>query len=79
MRILGIDPAKAPESLRPIFERSLKLFGRIITPNLVMARRPEILMAAAKLGLAIGAEGVVDARLKLLASVRAAQLVGCPF
>lgn len=79
MRIKGIDPEKAPDALEPVFQRSLNLFGRIITPNLVMAHRPEIMLATAKLGRAIGSEGVVDGRLKLLASLRAAQMVGCPF
>jgi hypothetical protein len=79
MRIQGIDPENAPEEVRPIFQRSLDLFGRVITPNRVMAHRPEILIAAAKLGQAIGASTVVDPRLKTMVSVRAAQMVGCPF
>lgn len=79
MRITGIDPNNAPESVKPVFQRSLDLFGRVITPNRVMAHRPEILLAAAKLGQAIGASTVVEARLKTLVSVRAAQMVGCPF
>lgn len=79
MRITGIDPEKAPESVKPVFERSLDLFGRVITPNLVMAHRPEILLAHVKLGQAISASTVVEGRLKTLVSVRAAQMVGCPF
>ena len=79
MRIKGIDPENAPESVKPVFQKSLDLFGRVITPNLVMAHRPEILLATAKLGQAIGASTVVEGRLKTLVSVRAAQLVGCPF
>jgi len=79
MRITGIDPKNAPESVKPIFERSLDLFGRVITPNLVMAHRPEILLAHAKLGQAISASSVVEGRLKTMVSVRAAQMVGCPF
>jgi alkylhydroperoxidase family enzyme len=79
MRIEGIDPVNAPDDLKPVFQRSLDLFGRVITPNLVMAHRPEILLAAAKLGQAIGASKVVEARLKLMASLRAAQKIGCPF
>jgi len=79
MRINGIDSLNAPESVRPVFERSLDFFGRVITPNLVMAHRPEILLAHAKLGQAISASTVVEDRLKTLVSVRAAQMVGCPF
>ena len=79
MRIKGVDPENASESVKPVFQHSLDLFGRVITPNLVMAHRPEILLAAAKLGQAIGASTVVEGRLKTMVSVRAAQMVGCPF
>jgi len=79
MRIQGIDPDNAPESVQPVFQQSLNFFGRVITPNLVLAHRPEILLASAKLGQAIGASSVVEGRLKTLVSVRAAQMVGCPF
>jgi len=79
MRIKGVDPENAPESIKPVFQSSLDLFGRVITPNLVMAHRPEILLAAAKLGQAISASTVVEGRLKTMVSVRAAQMVGCPF
>jgi len=79
MRIKGIDPEKAPASLKPVFQRSLDLFARVITPHLGLAHRPEMLLAAAKLGQAIGASHVVEGRLKTMVSVRAAQMVGCPF
>ena len=79
MRINGIDPQNAHESVRPVFQASLDYFGRVITPNLVLAHRPEILLATAKLGQTIAASTVVEGRLKTLVSVRAAQMVGCPF
>ena len=79
MRIKGIDPETAPDSLKPAFEGSIRRFGRVITPNLVMAHRPEIMLAVANLGPAIAASGVVEARLKTMASLRAAQMIGCPF
>lgn len=79
MRLNGIDPHNAPESVQPVFEGSRAFFGRVITPALVMAHRPEVLLAHATLGLAISASTVVEGRLKTLASVRAAQMIGCPF
>ena len=79
MRLKGIDPENAPESVQPVFQGSLDVFGRVITPNLVLAHRPEILLAAAKLGQAIAASTIVEGRLKTMVSVRAAQMVGCPF
>jgi hypothetical protein len=41
MRIQGIEPNNAPESVRPLFHALRNLFGRVITPSLVMAHRPE--------------------------------------
>ena len=79
MRIKGIDPQNAPESVQPVFQGSLDFFGRVITPNLALAHRPEILLATAKLGQTIAASTVVEGRLKTMVSVRAAQMVGCPF
>ena len=79
MRIKGIDPDKAPDSLKPAFEKSIEIFGRVITPSLVAAHRPEIFLAAGRLGNAIGLSTVVDGRLKTMVSVRAAQMIGCPF
>ena len=79
MRIKGIDPDKAPESLKPVFENSLQQFGRIITPSLVMGHRPELLLAAGRLNAAVARSTVVEPRLKSLAFIRTAQMIGCPF
>jgi len=79
MRIKGIDPDNAPESVKPAFQKSIELFGRVITPNLVMAHRPEILMATGRLNKVVGASTIVEGRLKIMVSVRVAQMIGCPF
>jgi hypothetical protein len=79
MRINGIDPDQAPEDVQAIFQGSRDFFGRVITPALVMAHRPEILHAHAQIGQAISGSTVVEGHLKSLVSVRAAQMIGCPF
>jgi len=79
MRIRGIDPDNPPEPVKPIFDRSRKRYGRVISPNLVMGHRPEILLAASGLGRVIDGSNVIDRRLKSMASLRAAQIIGCPF
>jgi hypothetical protein len=79
MRIQGIDPNEPPEIVRSVFRRSLERYGRVITPSLVMARLPEILMTAARLGQSIDGSNLVEASIKTMASLRAAQMVGCPF
>jgi hypothetical protein len=79
MRVKGIDPDNAPEQLKAIFDRSRDRFGRVISPNLVMGHCPEILLATSSLGRAIDGSNAVEPYLKLMASVRAAQIIGCPF
>jgi hypothetical protein len=79
MRIKGIDPECAPDSVRAAFQKSIELFGRVITPNLVMAHRAEIFLASGRLNQAVAASTLVDGRLKTLAFVRTAQMIGCPF
>jgi hypothetical protein len=79
MRLKGIDANNPPASIRPIFDRSRERYGRVIGPNLVMAHRPELLLAAAALGRALDGSEIVEPRLKIIASVRAAQMIGCPF
>jgi hypothetical protein len=79
MRIKGIDPDNPPESVKQIFDRSRERYRRVISPNLLMAHRPEILLAASGLGRAIDDSNTVEPRFKILASLRAAQMIGCPF
>ena len=79
MRITGIDPNAAPEAVKPLFDRSREHYGRVISPSLVMAHRPEILLAASGLGRAIDRSDTVEPQLKFMASLRAAQMIGCSF
>jgi hypothetical protein len=79
MRVKGIDPDNPPELVKEIFDRSRERYGRVIGPNLVMGHRPEVLLAVSGLGRAIDGSNVIEPRLKVLTSVRAAQMIGCPF
>lgn len=79
MRVRGIDPDNPPEAVKPIFDRSRERYGRVISPHLVLAHRPEILLAASGLGQVIDGSIAIEPRLKIMASVRAAQMIGCPF
>ncbi len=79
MRVKGIDPDNPPQLIKPIFDRSRERYGRVINPNLVMGHRPEILLAAFGLGRAIDGSDTVAPHLKIIASLRAAQMIGCPF
>ncbi len=79
MRIKGLNPDKPPESLKAAFQKSIEAFGRVLTPNLVMAHRPELFLAAGRLNQAVATSTVVDSRLKTMVFVRTAQMIGCPF
>ena len=60
MRIKGVDSENRPESLKEAFDKNVELFGRVITPSLAMGHLAEILLAAGKLGQAVGASKVVE-------------------
>ncbi len=79
MRVKGIDPDNPPEPIKAIFDRSRQRYGRVISPNLVMGHCPGILLAASGLGRAIDGSDAVEPHLKSMASLRAAQMIGCPF
>ena len=79
MRIKGVDPENPPESVAAAFRKMTEQTGRVVTPALVMAHRPEILLASGRLNVAVGASQVVEPRLKFILSTRVAQMIGCPF
>jgi hypothetical protein len=79
MRVKGIDADNPPELIKHIFDRSRDRYGLVIGPNQLMGHRPEILLAASGLGRVIDDSEVIEPRLKVIASVRAAQMIGCPF
>ena len=56
-----------------------KRLGRDIAPLETTATHPDILIAYAKFGQALDKTSLLPARLKVLAQVRAAKLVECPF
>jgi len=79
MRIKPVDTANPPESVAKAFEKQTEMYGHVLTPGAVMAHRPEILLASARMNQAVGASEVVEGRLKYLLSTRVAQMIGCPF
>jgi hypothetical protein len=79
MRIKGVDPEHPPESVAKAFQKQTEMYGHVLTPGAVMAHRPEILLASARINQAVGGPGVVEGRLKLMLSTRVAQMIGCPF
>ncbi len=56
-----------------------KRLGRDIAPLQTMSTHPQVLVPYAKFSQALEKTNLVPARLKVLAQVRAAKLVECPF
>ena len=79
MRIAPIDPKLAPWASRPILWIMKRALGRRPTPYAVLARQPAALWSGFLAMLPLEASKRVEGRLKRLVSLRAAQMVGCPF
>ncbi|MEA2626286.1 MAG: hypothetical protein QOD06_2331 [Candidatus Binatota bacterium] len=79
MRISGLDAEQAPWSVRPLYSATRRMFGKMLEPLAVMARRPGIVWGYSLLTLALERAKGVNPRLKTLVSIRAAQMIGCPF
>ncbi len=79
MRVEGLAYKQAPQSVRLLYDKFKRMFGHVIAPYTALAHRPTILGAAAHMGRAMEHSRAVEAKLKALACVRAAQMIGCPF
>jgi alkylhydroperoxidase family enzyme len=69
----------APEDARAVYEIARRRYGAVPTSLGVVAHHTEILRAVVGYERALADASRVDARLKSLASVKVASLVGCPF
>ena len=76
-RIKGFE--KAPFSVKPLYAASKKMVGKVVEPLKVQAHRPIIAWFGNLLGLAIQRSGKVEERIHIMAQLRAAQIVECPF
>ena len=81
----GVEPAEAGWLTRLVYwfvrRKFSKLTGkdRLIEPVKVAAHHPRLLKALGQMEGGLEAARSVPAALKLLASLRAAMLIGCPF
>jgi AhpD family alkylhydroperoxidase len=79
MRIQGLENNQVSWMLRPLFGLMKRRFGKVLTPFRVLAYRPAITLGLTGLVQAVEHSKAVAPRIKNLASVRAAQLIGCSF
>ncbi|HEY6420832.1 MAG TPA: hypothetical protein VIX59_17695 [Candidatus Binataceae bacterium] len=79
MRIEGLERKQAPWILRPLYAFLKRQFGKELTPYKIWAYRPGILVCLTALMGAVEYSKGADSTIKQLVSIRAAQVVGCPF
>lgn len=78
-RISSIEEKDAPITLKPLYIGFKKIVGKVGTSLKVSAHRPSIAWFGNLFGLAIERSGTIEKRIHLLAQLRAAQIVECPF
>ena len=81
----GVEPAEAGLFTRLVYWFVRRNFGkvtgkdRLIEPVKIAAHHPRLLRALGQMEGGLAAAHSVPAGLKLLASLKAATLIGCPF
>jgi hypothetical protein len=78
-RIKGIEEKDAPLLMKPLYLGVKKMFGKVVEPLKVQAHRPAIAWFGNLLGVVIEKSGRIEARIHVMAQLRAAQIVECPF
>ncbi|HLK18430.1 MAG TPA: hypothetical protein VKT81_05715 [Bryobacteraceae bacterium] len=78
-RIPGVESHQAGILTRFLYWMTKRKVGQVILPFKITAHQPRLLFATGEMEMGQQAVRSVDAKLKSLASIKAATLVGCPF
>jgi len=78
-RIRGIEANEAGILTRFLYWMTRRRVGRLIQPSKITAHQPRLLLASGQMEMGQQAVHSVEAKLKVLAEIKAATLVGCPF
>lgn len=78
-RIAGVPPKKANLEARAVYWMAKRRLGKVPEPITVTAHHPWILRGCGAFELALERCRRVEAKLKALASIKVATLIGCPF
>jgi hypothetical protein len=78
-RIPGVQPDQAGIFTRLVYWMTKRKFGRVLVPVQVTAHHTRLLRAMGEMEMGQAAARSVDKKLKALASIKAAALIGCPF
>jgi hypothetical protein len=78
-RIEGLPANRAPLLVRIAYWMARRMVGKVPEPLTVTAHHPQVFRAYTGYEYFLAKANRVDAKLKALASLKAAALVGCPF
>ncbi len=78
-RIEGVPGRKAGLMVRLAYWYLRRRFGKVPQPLTVVAHHPKLFRGFARFEWTFERSRLVDARLKALAQIKAATLIGCPF
>jgi hypothetical protein len=78
-RISGVEAQQAGIVTRFLYWITKRKVGRVILPFKITAHQPRLLFAVGGMEMGQQALCAVDPKLKALASIKTATLVGCPF
>jgi hypothetical protein len=78
-RIEGVAPARAGIIVRLAYWMSRRMVGKVTEPLTIAARHGSIFRAYGAYEFFLGRARRVEPKLKALAGVKAATIVGCPF
>ena len=78
-RIRSVETNEAGFFTRFLYWMTRRKVGRVIVPSKVTAHVPRLLLATGQMEMGQMAVHTVDAKLKELAAIKAALMVGCPF
>jgi hypothetical protein len=78
-RIEGLEVSQTGLFARIAYWMTKRKLGKVILPIKITAHHPRLLRAMGGMEMGQEAARTVDANLKILASIKVASLVGCPF
>lgn len=78
-RIRAVEPNETGLFTRFLYWMTKRKIGRVILPFKITAHQPRLLTAVGQMEMGQQAVRSVDARLKALAGIQAAVMIGCPF
>ena len=78
-RIKGVEASESGPFVRFVYWMVKRKIGRVVLPIKVTAHLPRLLRGVVEMEQAQAAVRTIEPKLKALAGIKAATLIGCPF